>query len=379
MSTLLFDARLLLNSPTGIGQYIVALFPELLRAAPDIHFHFLCAPHVWEGYPIEQWQAENLTIHRRAWRHMSFQQQWLIPQFARSLSADVIHYPHFDAPVWMSALPVVATIHDAKYLVHPEFFPRMSAANRAYMRFAFATTLRRARRVISVSHATATDLKQLFRFPPHHLQVIHEAVDPSFAPVTEEALAAFRSHYGLERPYILTVGELRPHKNHTTLLTAYAQSLSRDSHDLVIIGRQHSDSPDLQAMIAAHHLEGKVHLLTDVDDEGLRAAYTGAELFILVSLYEGFGLPILEAMACGVPVIGSNNTATAEVIGEGGIHVAPTDPAAIAAATDHLLSNPAIRQALIERGNRWHRRFTWQRAAEETVALYREALETGKE
>lgn len=374
MATILFDARLLLQSPTGIGQYIVALFPELLRAAPDLQFHLLCPPQVWEGYPIEQWQAANLTLHRRTWRHMSVQQQWLIPQFARSIQADLIHYPHFDAPVWMSALPVVATIHDAKYLVHPDFFPRLSAAKRAYMRFAFATTLRRARRVISVSHATADDLLRLFRFPPSHLRVIYEAADPSFAPVADETVRAFRERYGLNRPYVLTVGELRPHKNHVTLLAAYAQSLSRDSHDLVIVGRKHHDSPDLATLIAGYGLQGKVHLLTDVDNIGLRAAYTGATLLLFVSLYEGFGLPILEAMACGVPVIGSNTTATAEVIGEGGIQVDPTDPAAIAAAMDHLLSNPAIRQPLIERGNRWHRRFTWQRAAEETVALYREAM-----
>jgi glycosyltransferase involved in cell wall biosynthesis len=374
MSTILFDARLLLQHPTGIGQYIVALFPELLRAAPDFHFHFLCPPEVWSGYPIEQWQVPNLTIHRRTWRHMSLQQQWLIPQFARTVEADLIHYPHFDAPVWMSALPVVATIHDAKYLVHPHFFPKLSAAKRAYMRFAFATTLRRARRVIAVSHATAADLTRLFRFPSPHLQVVHEAADPSFNPVGEGDVVEFRARYGLARPYVLTVGELRPHKNHATLLTAYAQSLSRDSHDLVIVGRKHGDSPDLAMLIAAHNLQGNIHLLTDVDEAGLRAAYSGAELFVLVSLYEGFGLPILEAMACNVPVIGANTTATAEVIGEGGIQVDPTDPAAIAAAMDHLLSNPAIRQALIERGNRWHRRFTWQRAAEETVALYREAL-----
>lgn len=374
MSTILFDARLLLTSPTGIGQYIVALFPELLRAAPDIHFHLLCPPRIWDGYPVERWQSSNLTIHRRAWRHMTVQQQWLIPQFARSLSADLIHYPHFDAPVWLSSLPVVATIHDAKYLVHPRFFPRLSAAKRAYMRFAFATTLRRARGVISVSHATATDLSRLFHFPADHLRVIYEAADPTLAPVIEAKVVDFRTRYQLQRPYILTVGELRAHKNNETLITAYAQSLSRDSHDLVLIGRTHNDSPDIAGLISAHNLQEKVHPLTDVDNMGLRAAYTGAELFVLVSLYEGFGLPVLEAMACGVPVIGSNTTATAEIIGEGGLQVDPTDPAGIAAAMDHLLSNPTIRQALVERGNRWQRQFTWQHAAEETVALYREIL-----
>jgi glycosyltransferase involved in cell wall biosynthesis len=374
MPNLLFDARLLLNTPTGIGQYIVALFPELLRAAPEIHFHFLCPLNVWEGYGVEGWEVSNLTIHRRNWRHMSVQQQWLIPQFARSVQADLIHYPHFDAPVWMSALPVVATIHDAKYLVHPDFFPRLSAAKRAYMRFAFAATLRRSRRVIAVSHATARDLSQLFRFPADHLKVIYEAADPTFTPVSVEGVVAFRERYGLQRPYILTVGELRPHKNHTTLIAAYTQSLSHDSHDLVIIGRNHHDSPDIASLISRYDLQDRIHVLTDVDELGLRAAYTGADLFVLVSLYEGFGLPVLEAMACGVPVIGSNTTATGEVIGEGGLQVDPTDPAAISATMDHVLQNPAIRQALIERGSRWQSRFTWQRAAEETVQLYREAM-----
>lgn len=374
MTTLLFDARLLLNSPTGIGQYIVSLFPELLRAAPDIHFHLLCPPHVWDGYPIDRWQAENLTVHRRAWRHMSVQQQWLIPQFARSIQADLIHYPHFDAPVWMSTLPVVATIYDAKYLVHPRFFPRLSTAKRAYMRFAFAATLRRARRVITLSHSTATDLAHLFRFRKEHLSVIYAAANPTLAPVSAEIVAGFRKRYALLRPYILTVGELRAHKNHEALIAAYAHSLSHENHDLVVIGRTHADSPDLHALIASYGIQDKVHLLMDVDDDGLRAAYTGASLFTLVSLYEGFGLPILEAMACGTPVIGSNTTATAEVIGDGGIQVDPTDSSAITAAIDHLLQNPAMMQALVERGNRWHHRFSWRTAAEQTIQIYQKAL-----
>lgn len=377
MTSILFDARLLRHSPTGIGQYIAALVPEMLRAAPDLHLHLLRPPRVFDGYGVDAWDAPNLTQHVHAWPPMSIAQHWRIPWLARRLGVDLVHYPHFDAPVWLPSPPVVATMHDAKYLAHPELFPKLATAKHAYMRLAFGVTLRRAARVIAVSRTTAADLRRLFAVPEERLQVIYEAADPSFAPAPAAAVDAFLRRYALARPYILSVGELRPHKNHAMLVRAYARSGAPASHDLVIIGRRHGAADQLSAVIADAGIGERIHVLTDVDGAGLRAAYTGADLFALVSLYEGFGLPLLEAMACGLPVIASETTATGEVVGDAGLRVPPDDMDAIAAAIDVCLRDPERRRELQERGRARLADFSWRRAAEETVDLYRRVAARG--
>lgn len=371
-TSVLFDARLLRQSPTGIGQYIAALVPEILRAAPDVHLHLLRPPQVFEGYGVDGWNAPNLTQHIRDWAPMSIAQHWLIPRLARRLGVDLVHYPHFDAPVWLPSPPIVATVHDAKYLAHPELFPRLGNAKHAYMRLAFGMTLRRAAGVIAVSRATAVDLDRLFELPQERLKVIYEAADPSFAPAPAGEVEAFRQRYRLARPYLLSVGELRPHKNHAALVGAYARSNAPATHDLVIVGRRHGAADQLSEAIAETDNAERVHVLTDVDGAGLRAAYTGADLFVLVSLYEGFGLPLLEAMACGLPVIASDTTATGEIVGEAGLTVSPTDQEAISAAIDACLHDPALRSELQARGRTRLADFSWRKAAEETVAVYRQ-------
>lgn len=371
---ILFDARLLLPKPTGIGQYIRGLFPQLVRLAPDWHFHLLTGPEPWPGYKIETWLAPNVTHHRSLIPHMSVRQQIELPRLARQLKVALVHYPHFDAPVWWQPAPVVATIHDAKYLVHPEFFTNLSSLKRLYMRFCYAQTLQRAVTVLTVSQYTASDLTQLFRVTPTKVQVVPEAADVEFQPAPEAAQRSLREKYRLARPFILCVGELRPHKNQVGLIRAYARCQSRATHDLILIGQKYQDYTEPEDLIRSLQLEGRVHILTQVDFADLITFYSAAALFVLVSFYEGFGLPVLEAMACGAPVIAASTTATGEVTGAGGIQVDPSDVTALVAAMDQVLQDATMRQHLIQQGAAWCQRFTWQSTSEQTLAVYKQVI-----
>lgn len=375
MPSLLFDARLVLEKPTGIGQYITSLLIELSQQAPDWQIHILRRSHPWPGYNLSAWQASNIIHHVSHERHMSLQQHWTLPRLAQKLGVDLLHYPHFDAPVLYQPVPVVVTLHDAKYLVRPDFFTNLSQIKQQYMRFSFAQSLRHAAGVIAISQATATDMQTLFGIQPHRMTIIYEAPDPQFHPSSPTDNREFREKYKIQRPFLLTVGERRPHKNHLGLLQAYAHSHSRYTHDLVIIGQPYLDYTAPETFVRDNGLTQQVHFLSNVTFPDLITAYTTADLFILVSFYEGFGLPILEAMACHTPVIAANTTAAGEIVGEGGIAIDPNNIDGIQQTIDNLLRSPEQRQALVEKGHTWQRQFSWQRAAAETLALYRQILE----
>lgn len=368
--TVLFDARLILEKPTGIGQYISSLLPELLRQAPNVQFHLLRRSHPFPGYGVEAWRAPNLAHHVSALPHMSVRQQIVLPHLAERLGATLIHYPHFDAPVWIRQAAVVATIHDTKYLANPALFPGLSYAKRLYMRFCFARTLRHAKAVIAVSQATANDLQRLFGQAGANIRVIHSAADPTFCPADASRVDAVRRKYRLDRPYILAVGEFRPHKNAVGLLRAYAAGRSRTTHDLVLVGQAYGDYKEPWDIARELNLAEHVHFLTDVSAADLGPLYSAASLFVLVSFYEGFGLPLLEAMACATPVLASATTATGEITGDGGMRVDPNDTAAIATAMDAITQDLGLQQTLSDRGRHRAAEFTWQRTAGETLALY---------
>lgn len=372
--SLLFDARLVLDKPTGIGQYIVSLLPHLLRQAPEWHFQLLRRADPWPGYGMAAWQADNLTHHVSAVPHMALQQHTYLPRLAQQLGVDIIHYPHFDAPVWWGRIPVVATIHDAKYLVHPEFFTNLSRVKRLYMRYAYARTLQRAAVVMVDSANTAADLHRLFKVALSQLTVVHLAADERFQPAAPGAIENLRAKYKLARPFILTVGELRPHKNHVGLIQAYANSQSRQTHDLVIVGQMHQDYTEPQQLVQRLGLAGQVHFLTAVPFNELSVFYTAADLFVLVSFYEGFGLPILEAMACGTPVLSSTTSSAGEITGGGGQTVDPHDTRAIISQIDALIQDPALRRQWIAKGDAWHQKFTWHQSAENVLTQYRRVL-----
>ncbi len=299
---------------------------------------------------------------------------------ARELRADLIHYPYFAAPL-LPSRPTVVTVHDLVPLSRPEY--RRTAAQVLYTTLV-ARGLRSATTVITDSEASARDLRLRLALPRAKIRVIPLGVDPRFRPLTgaeERAWAAgVRARHGLTSPYVLYVGGFDRRKNVASLLVAFARlrQEGRSSHRLVLIGAPRKGDPlfyDPGPDLPRLGLVDAVVSTGPLADDELRAFLGGADVFVFPSLDEGFGLPPLEAMACGAPVVCSNASSLPEVVGDAGLLVDPTDVDGMAQAIARILDDPGLRQSLVERGLRRAASFSWARTAEATARVYAEVAE----
>lgn len=289
----------------------------------------------------------------------------------------VAHFlSHVDAPFRIGP-GTVLTCHDLIFQRLPELY----AAGQSRLAFRLkrwleTRALPQAARIIAVSQCTATDLRELYNVPPERIVVIPEAADPGLAPVEDPAArAAILARYGLEpgTPFFLYLGGLDPRKGLSILLEALL-SLEKASPLLAVAGPLEEDKhfPAFQQGIACRGLGSRVRLLGFVAEADLPALFSAAAAFVFPSLYEGFGLPPLEAMACGAPVIAARAAAVPEVVGQAGILVPPNDPAALASAMAEVLRRPELAAELRVRGLKRAAEFSWRRTAERTHALYEE-------
>ena len=238
-------------------------------------------------------------------------------------------------------------------------------------------SLARADLILADSESTRRDLVELLSVDPSRIRVIYPAVDPTFRPSDAACVQGVRELYAIgEQSYILSVGTLQPRKNYVRLLQAFAQ-IRRDSglpHHLVIAGGPGWLYEPIYQAIQDLALGDSVHLLGYVDEGDLPALYTGAELFAFPSLYEGFGFPVLEAMACGTPVVSADSSSLPEAAGQAALLVPPTDTMALAEAMGRVLSESHTRAELIRRGYLQCRRFRWEDAARSLLTSYIETL-----
>jgi glycosyltransferase involved in cell wall biosynthesis len=235
--------------------------------------------------------------------------------------------------------------------------------------------VRAARHVIAISEATRRDLLATYPLRPEQVTAIPLAADPHFYPRNETEIAGAREKYSLPVPYVLYLGINKPHKNLLRLVEGWRLLLGQAEAplpSLVVAGAWDARYPQARQAAEAAGLAGSVRFVGPIAEPDLPALYSGALLFVFPSLYEGFGLPVVEAMACGTAVACSNLSSLPEVAGEAAYLFDPRDPAAIAAALRDLLQEPARREALQAAGKERARRFSWQRTAQETIALYRE-------
>ncbi len=277
----------------------------------------------------------------------------------------------------------VFTLHDLIFRFFPQHhLPR----NRIYLMLAMPLFLHRSDRIICVSEQTRRDAQRLYHVPDAKLRVIYEGVDLRFHRVTDPAaLNRARERYQLPERFILAVGTIEPRKNLSTLFEAYATLLQagdapssivngQSSIGLVVAGKQGWLVESTLQAVRARGLEGKVQFTGYVADEDLPALYTLAKVFAFPSVYEGFGLPPLEALACGTPVVCSNASSLPEVMGDAGLLVSPTDAQAWMLALGRALTDASLRRDLAKRGPRQAARFTWADAARRTRAVYDELL-----
>lgn len=291
---------------------------------------------------------------------------------------DLFHSPDFVLPPVGGDIPTLLTVHDLSFVHYPEVYP---TALVSYLNRVVPWSIWRASHVLADSAATKADLLAIWRVPADKITVLYSGVNEQFQSVTEpELLTAVAARYQLDdAPYLLAVGTVQPRKNYQMLIRAFAPIAAEWPHNLYIAGGKGWLYDDMMAEVERQGLNGRVRFLGFVADEDLPALYSGATLFLFPSLYEGFGLPLLEAMRCGVPVVTSNASSLPEVVGDGeqdaaygetAVQLSPHDQAAWTVALQNLLADPARRARLVASGYRRARQFTWQKAAQELLALY---------
>jgi len=272
----------------------------------------------------------------------------------------------------------VLTVHDLIFERYPEHH---TAKNRLFLKIGMPLFVRAADTIIAVSQQTKRDLVALYHTPADKIQVVYEGIDPAFAPGAPQMVAHIQHQYspgadgGASRPYLLMVGTLEPRKNHATAMQALARLKAASfPHRLLIVGGQGWLFEPIQKMVADLNLNDDVSFAGYVSAADLPALYAGAACVLQPSLYEGFGFPVLEAMACGAPVVCSDTSSLPEVAGDAALQVMPTDAEAWAAAIGRVLTEPGLADVMRTKGLVQAAKFRWDRCAQETVAIYQETV-----
>ncbi len=365
-----FDGTTLRPGRTGVGYYTEHLLQHLAREVEATGDELV----VVSNRPIDT-QAP-LPAHVRVHRGHQFPVRigWMQMCAARALDAiqaDVAHFTNGMIP-FATTVSTVVTIHDLSLKLYPRCHPvRRLLLNRPLMQVA----MRQASAIVAVSNSTRRDLLRLHGVPADRVSVVHEAASPAFCPIRDRArLELMRTKYGLPERFILYVGTIEPRKNLGRLITAVAQARAAGiPHHLVCVGPYGWSSRDLTGLIERLDLTPYVHFTGYVPFEDLPTLYNLGELFVYPSLYEGFGLPVVEAMACGTPVITANSSSLGEIAGDAAITVDPSSTEALAQAIRGLAMDEERRRDLSERGRQRSRTFSWARTAKEMLAVYQRA------
>lgn len=298
-------------------------------------------------------------------------EQVLAPLELARIRPDLLHGMAFALPLlWRG--PSVVTIFDLSFLRYPQ---RLSSGRRYYLQAMTRASAHHARRVIAISESGRSEICALLGVSPEKVDVALPGVTQDFYPLPVDRVSRFRTEHRLPERFILYVGTIEPRKNLDTLLSAYAQIPERKDVKLVLAGGKGWQSERLSALIEELGLAQDVIAAGYVSNDALPLWYNASEVFVYPSVYEGFGMPVLEAMACGRPTIVSNSSSLPEVVGSSGVLVPPTDIAAWADALSALLADPALRVALSDQSQKRARQFRWENTARATVETYHKALD----
>jgi alpha-1,3-rhamnosyl/mannosyltransferase len=363
VTRLVLDARTATDHFPGIGRYVVNLARVLPQAAPGLPLSLLHDPSA----AATRLALPDLSRIACPVSPFSVRQQWAVPRTLKRAQATLYHSPYYLMP-YRPGVPAVLTVYD----LIPLLFPRHSTARaRLFFRWAMTLALHAARYTIAISEATRRDFLRYFPIPPERIVAVPLAAEPVFRPQPPEVIATARAHYGLPERYALYLGSNKPHKNLVHLVGAISRTTHHASRiTLVVAGDWDPRYPQARQRAEALGLGERVRFLGPVAEADLPALYSGATLFAFPSLYEGFGLPVLEALACGAPVVCSNTSSLPEVAGEAALLVDPLDENALAGAIDRLWRDDELRQELRKRGLCQPARFSWERTARETLAVY---------
>ncbi|MGB5052738.1 MAG: glycosyltransferase family 1 protein [Caldilineaceae bacterium] len=357
----------------GLARYAERLASHLLAGhGEEIDLTLFYNRHSGHHLPASLAGAQTVTTERGpyGWRLGALASQLVgFPRLEKALPrGNLFHASEHLLPGL--ARPAVLTVHDLIFEAFPQHHTR---ANRTFLRVAMPLFVRAADAIIAVSQQTRRDLVSRYGTPESKIRVVYEGIDSRFAPIGPPEVARVRQKYSPERPYLLMVGTLEPRKNHSTAMRALARVKERGyAHRLLISGGQGWLFEPVRQLVEGLGLTGDVSFAGRVPDAELPALYAGADALLLPSLYEGFGFPVLEAMACRTPVVCADSSSLPEVAGDAALLVPAMDDEALAGAVERILAEPGLADELRRRGVRQAARFRWEQCAAETVAVYRE-------
>ncbi len=351
----------------GIHQYVYQVLRHLPATAGRRYTIYTRQPAAADDPPNQRRRATPLPTERRLARIAWEQAVW--PYAARRDRLDLLHSMAFAMPR-LAPGPAVVTIYDLSFVHYPDAFPTLQ---RRYLERVTADSCRRARRLIAISESGRQDIHRVYGVPLERIDVVVPGVAGAYRPLPPEAVAAFRRRLDLPERFLLHVGTLQPRKNVPLLLDALAL-LERDDAPLVLVGGKGWLYDAIFARVAALGLERRVRFAGYVADDDLPLWYNAAAALVLPSRYEGFGLPIVEALACGTPVVAANASSLPEAGGAAALYFAPDDADELAARLADILDRPEVAARARVEGPAQASRFSWARAGQETAAVYDRAL-----
>lgn len=366
------DGRTIQDHFPGIGRYTYNLalaLTELDTADEIVLLHNQQDAN--SRFDLDRLRARpNLTMVEAHSAYFSPVEQWRIPRVLRRQRCSVYHSPYYLMP-YLNPCPAVVTIHDLIPILYPHYF---TAMQRMIFNVSVRLAARSARVVVADSEATAADLRRRLTLDPRKVRVVLAAADPSLTRSGAEAIEGVRLAHGLGKPYVLYVGSNKPHKNLTRLVEAWSQVKERERAELVIAGPwdQAYDAPKAAAQRLG--IDREIRWLGSIPQFELAALYSGCAVFAFPSEYEGFGLPVLEAMACGAPVVCSDCSSLPEVAADAAILVAPDQSAPWAEAIERLLGDAGLRADMARRSLLRARELTWAASARRMREIYDHAI-----
>jgi glycosyltransferase involved in cell wall biosynthesis len=362
------DAHAVGRKQTGNETYIRNLLREFALADTDAQFlAYISAP---EAECVLPSSFEVRRVSQNPFQRLGLD----LPSRLREDQPDVVHV-QYTSPL-SCPTPVVVTVHDVSFLERPHYF---SYFRRTQLRTTVRRTIQRASRIIAPSEFSKERILAWYGLPEDRVTVIHNGVDPQFRPMPRESAArlVFQRH-GIAAPYVLTVGDLQMRKNQSGLIEAFA-GLMREmpglKHHLVLVGKENWHGSAVKEAAMRSGLGERIHLTGFVSDEELRNLYGGCDVFVFPSFYEGFGLPILEAMACGRAVACSDSSAMPEVADSAALLFSPESKTEMGRAIRDLLIDDGLRQRIERLGQQRASSFSWQKAARETLRVYETVAE----
>jgi len=353
----------------GSRTYVYNLTRALIETDPVNEYYLYCTDKNVELPP----ELKQPNVHKRTVipSNRIIRLPISFPVILAKDKIDVFHCQYIGPP-FMST-PYVVTIHDIIHETNPEFFPKKL---RTAMSLTYPFCARRAAKVLTVSEYSKKEIARIYKIPANKITVTYDAVTDDFRPVEDTSeIERVKNKYKIDSEYILSLGRLEPRKNIAGLIRAFHLIKNKIFHKLVIAGMKDFMYHELFDLIQESGLQENVIFTGRIDQADLPTLYSGASVFVYPSFGEGFGIPPLEAMACGVPVVVSNTTALPEVVGDAGVQINPRDVKEIGAAMLRVLENEGLQEQLKGKGLEQRKKFSWYKTAEQVLACYKAICE----